>query len=489
MYMDRSNPRLRRHFEKPCNTGILDSFNCQGKDSSLNSEAVVMYYGLVREGKIADISFRTFGCSYSIAASSYVTVLAKGKKLFEAAAICGDDVEKELGVFPPGKKDSLNIALGAFHAMLSSYLSGMTSGDHLAANNNRIAVAMSGGLDSSMTAKLLHDEGLDIIGITMKIVPDDELHPKKRITSWMSSDVYSARKVSGILNIPHFTIDLSSDFNKKIITSFCDEYMQGRTPNPCVECNKYIKFGALIDAGKSLGAASMATGHYCLVEASDDGLYIVRKGKDRTKEQSYVFWKLDQSQLSRIRTPLGNHTKEEVRELSRDFLPQLEQKDESQDICFIAGESYHGFLKDRIKEAGSGNILDTKGRKIGEHRGFPYYTIGQRKGLGISHPRPLYVKEIIPEENIIIAGEKAELFQEKAQVKDVNFIKGAPPAGEFNAQVKIRYNSPAVEARIIIGEKGTARIFFKKKISSVTPGQSAVFYDGDILLGGSIIVC
>jgi tRNA-specific 2-thiouridylase len=283
-------------------------------------------------------------------------------------------------------------------------------------------------------------------------------------------------------------VDLSSDFNEKIINPFCDEYIQGRTPNPCVECNKYIKFGTLLDFGKSLGAGSIATGHYCQVEKCDDGTYIVRKGKDRSKEQSYVFWKLDQSQLSYIKTPLGNYTKEDVRELSREFLPKLGQKEESQDVCFIAGDNYHGFLKDRIKEAGIGNIIDTKGKKIGEHKGFPYYTIGQRKGLGISHPKPLYVKEIIPEDNIIIAGEKNELFQKEALVKDINFIKGSPPAQEFNAQVKIRYNSPAAKAKIITGEKGTARILFEKKISSVTPGQSAVFYDGDILLGGGIIV-
>ena len=157
--MNGLNPKLKKHFEKPCNTGIPDSYNCQGKDSSLNSGVVVMYYGLIQDGRIADIGFRTFGCSYSIAASSYMTVLAKDKKLFEAASISGDDVEKELGVFPPEKKDSLNVALGAFHSMLSEYLSIMTAGDHLTIKDNRIAVAMSGGLDSSMTAKLLQDEG------------------------------------------------------------------------------------------------------------------------------------------------------------------------------------------------------------------------------------------------------------------------------------------------------------------------------------------
>jgi tRNA-specific 2-thiouridylase len=339
-----------------------------------------------------------------------------------------------------------------------------------------------------MAAGLLKDQGYNVTGLTMKIIPDEDLPAEKRLTAWISSDIYSARRVCSSLGIPHFTIDLSRSFSEKIIDPFCNEYMHGRTPNPCVECNKYIKFGKLLDISKSLGAEYMATGHYCIIEKQPgSSSFIVKKGKDRSKEQSYVFWKLDQSQLSHMKTPLGDHTKDEVRKQSRGLLPFLEQSEESQDICFIRGDRYHGFLKERIKETGIGMILNTRGEHIGEHRGFPYYTIGQRKGLGISHPRPLYVIEIIPDKNIIIAGEKEELANDRAFLKDISFISGSPPSEKFNAHVKIRYNSPAVEAMIITGKERTAEVRFIKQVSSVTPGQSAVFYDGDILLGGGII--
>jgi tRNA-uridine 2-sulfurtransferase len=484
--MNTLNPAFKRHIEDPRNAGIPGSYNCIGKDSSLKSGTIVMYYGLIEDGKIKDIGFRTFGCSYSIAASSCVTVLAKGKALPDASRIWEEDIEEELGVFPENRKDSLNVALGAYHAMLSSYIESITDSDILP--DSGTAAAMSGGLDSSVAALMLVRKGLPVTGITMKVMPDDELEADKKVTSWMSKDIYSARRVCRALGIPHFTVDLSRDFEKKIIGPFCAEYLKGRTPNPCIECNRSIKFGILLDACRKLGAGNIATGHYCRVEKLDEsGTYMVRKGRDRSKEQSYVFWRLSQSQLSLIRTPLGELAKEEVRNMSGDLLPFLENRDESQDICFIAGDRYHGFLQKRIKETGKGRVLDTRGRQIGEHRGFPYYTIGQRKGLGISHPRPLYVKKIIPEENIIVAGEKEELFRDRAILTDISFIAGSPPADEFSAMVKIRYNSPEAEAVIKVGQQNTAKVFFKKKVSSVTPGQSAVFYDGDILLGGGII--
>jgi tRNA-uridine 2-sulfurtransferase len=484
--MNALNPAFKRHFEEPRNAGIPDLYNCIGRDSSLRSDATVIYYGLIEDRKIKDIGFRTFGCSYSIAASSCTTVLVKGKSIADASRIWEEDIEGELGIFPENRKDSLNVALGAFHAMLSSYIDNISYGAILPGGST--AAAMSGGLDSSMAASLLVHKGLPVTGITMKVLPDDELPLEKRITSWMSMDIYSARRVCRALGIPHFTVDLSREFEKKIIGPFCAEYLKGRTPNPCVECNRSIKFGTLLDACRKLGAGTMATGHYCRVEKPcESSSFMVRKGRDRSKEQSYVFWRLSQSQLSRISTPLGELTKEEVRNMSSDFLPFLENRDESQDICFIAGDRYHGFLQKRIKETGRGRILDTHGREIGEHRGFPYYTIGQRKGLGISHPRPLYVIKIIPEENIIVAGEKEELLRDRAALTDVNFIAGSPPADEFRALVKIRYNSPEEESVIKAGPQNTAKVFFKKKVSSVTPGQSAVFYDGDILLGGGII--
>lgn len=484
------NPRLIEHFERPRNAGKISDHNCKGKDSSLDSKIIIIYYALIRDGIIRDISFRTFGCSYSIAASSLITELAKGKDLFSAAKIWEKDIEERLGMFPPGKKISLQVALGAYHAMLSSYIPSLYEEKPFSEKESRIAVALSGGLDSSMAARILKDEGNEVAGLTMKIMPDDSPLPEKRVTSWMSSDIYSARSVCSLLGIPHFTVDLSASFDKDIVKFFCSEYLKGRTPNPCVECNKLIKFGKLLETARILGAKYIATGHYCSVERKPgNGLFTVRKGKDLSKEQSYVFWKLDQSQLSRIKTPLGGYTKDEVRLKSRDLLASLEERDESQDICFIPNNSYQDFLKSRISDPGSGKILDKKGKKIGEHRGIPYYTIGQRRGLGVSHVRPLYVMKIIPEENVIIAGEKDELLRDSAVLKDVNFISGRTPPGEFKAEVKIRYNSPPAMARITMQEKDRAKAIFEKPVSSVTPGQSAVFYEGDMLLGGGVITC
>ena len=486
--MNKQNPIFKRHFENPSNAGILRGHNCRGKDSSLFSGAVVIFYGLISKRKIQDISFRTFGCSHTIAASSLITVLAKGRDLYHAAEISEDDIEKELGIFPDNKKDSLRVSIGAFHDLLSSYIRERLQDEPFKEKENLVATAMSGGLDSSLAARLLNDKGYDVIGITMKIIPGENLPPQKRITSQVSSDIYSAGKVCRSIGIPHFVIDLTSRFNENIIGPFCSEYIRGRTPNPCVECNKLIKFGILLEISISMGAAYIATGHYCLVEKGPDkSQFTVKKGKDKIKEQSYVFWKLDQEQLSRIKTPLGSFTKKEVKKKAEQLFPFLKHRGESQDICFIDGGRYHKFLQNKIKDIGKGKILDSRGKHIGDHRGFPYYTIGQRRGLGISHPRPLYVLKIIPEKNILIAGEKEELLMGTATVKDTSFISGEPPSSRFMAEVKIRYNSPAQMAEVIIGKDNTAEIHFKRKVSSVTPGQSAVFYDGDIMLGGGII--
>jgi len=487
--MKESNPILKLHFEDPQNAGILKQYNCLGKDSSLTSGATVIYYGFVKDGIIKDISFRAFGCSYLIAASSFITTLAKNRKFLNASKISKKEIEEKPGSLPAGKKDSLNVAIGAFYNMLSSYMPSLVKNKLYPEKDNRIAVAMSGGIDSSMAAKILKDKGFDLIGITMKIVPDDILPPKKHITSWMTTDIESARKICHILGIPHIVIDLSDSFEEKIIGPFCNAYLEGKTPNPCIECNKLIKFGLLLQNCCSLGAKYMATGHYCQIEKDiASQTFKVRKGRDPLKDQSYVFWKLDQSRLMHIKTPIGAFTKEQIKKKSRDFLPSLEEKDESQDICFIAEDRYQDFLNKKTGKIKKGKILNSKGEYLGDHRGFPYYTIGQRKGLGISHSGPLYVKKIIPEKNQIIVGEMEELIQNHAYLEDINFISGEPPSKEFNADVKIRYSSPGVPAKIVLGEGNTAIVYFEKSVSSVTPGQSAVFYNGDILLGGGVII-
>ncbi len=487
--MNESNPILKLHFENPQNTGILKRYNCLGKDNSLTHGTTIIYYGLLEDGIIKDISFRAFGCSYSIAASSFITTLAKNKNFLLAAKISKNDIEKKLGNFPTSKKDSLNVAVGAFYNMLSSYMPDLVKNKLYPEEENKIAVAMSGGIDSSVAAKILKDKSFDLIGFTMKITPDDILPSKKRITSWMTTDIESARRVCDILDIPHLVIDLSDSFEEKIIGPFCNAYLEGKTPNPCIECNKLIKFGLLLQNCRSLGAKYIATGHYCQVERDNKSqAFTVKKGSDSLKDQSYVFWKLDQSRLMHIKTPIGAFTKKQIKEKSRDLLSFLEERKESQDICFIAGDRYQDFLNKRSGEIKKGKILNTKGEYIGDHHGFPYYTIGQRKGLGISHSGPLYVKKIIPEKNQIIVGEMEELVQNRAYLEDINFISGKPSSKEFAADVKIRYSSSCVPAKIVLDEDNKAIVYFNKKVSSITPGQSAVFYNGDTLLGGGIII-
>jgi tRNA-specific 2-thiouridylase len=354
--------------------------------------------------------------------------------------------------------------------------------------NKRVAVAMSGGIDSSMAAKVLKDEGYQIIGVTMKILPDDHSRKEPDKTCCSAEDIENAKTVCRKLRIQHFVIDLVSPFEEKIINSFCFEYRHGRTPNPCVDCNKYIKFGSLLKKIKELGASYIATGHYCIVEKSPDtGLFEIKKGADVNKDQSYLFWRLDQEQLSKIKTPLGRLYKESILRESKKIFPFLKRKNESQDICFIQGDNYHSFLKSKINNIKKGNIIDIRGNIIGVHKGYPFYTVGQRKGLGISHPRPLYVKEIDPVKNIIVAGEVKDLKKKTLKIKDINFTAGRLPAKRFKSMLKIRYNFRETPAEVEITGKSTANIMFTEPQIAVTPGQSAVFYNDDILIGGGII--
>jgi tRNA-uridine 2-sulfurtransferase len=475
-------------FLDPENTGILSNYNCSGKDSSLLSAETVIYYCLIKNGIIKEISYRAFGCSILISISNFIAGIAKNRTFFDAAKISKADIKKKFPDALNDHVDSVNVALGAFRNMLSSYIPLLAGEGKYPEKESTAAVAMSGGTDSSIAAKILKEKGYNLIGVTMKIIPDHVLPPEKRVTSWVSSDIESAAIACGLLDIPHLIIDLRDTFKEKIIKPFCRSYIEGRTPNPCIDCNKYIKFGRLLEICRKLGAKYMATGHYCIIEKNDkDNSFLIRKGIDRLKEQSYFLWKLTRSQISHIKTPLGFFTKEDIKKKLKDFYGFTGPEEESQDICFIKGKSYHELLSSCAEKIKKGKIMDIQGKYLGEHRGFPYYTIGQRRGLGISHSEPLYVKKIIPEKNIIIVSEKKDLISKSTLIESVNFISGKPPSKEFTADVKIRYNSKPVPAKISIAENSTAIINFKNPAESLTPGQSAVFYNDDILLGGGII--
>lgn len=344
----------------------------------------------------------------------------------------------------------------------------------------KIAVAMSGGVDSSVTAALLKKEGHIVIGITMLVVPEDEA--RGTIASETASQVAEA------LGIKHHVLDLRSIFADRIISKFCEQYSLGRTPNPCVQCNKYIKFGVLYEKARELGAEMMATGHYARIEKrSTDGRLLLLKGIDRRRDQSYFLYDLTQEQLSHTFFPLGNLTKNSVKEIAAEMKLPVSNS-ESREICFIPDNNYSRFLRKHSSSSTKpGVIKDINGNALGEHRGIINYTIGQRKRLGIAAKQPLYVVAIDSETNKVVVGEKKDIYSSVCIVANVNWIATSELTKAIQGRAKIRYLHPEAEAVLTPDSRGRVRIKFSEPQMAVTPGQSAVFYDGDVVLGGGII--
>jgi tRNA-specific 2-thiouridylase len=348
----------------------------------------------------------------------------------------------------------------------------------------KIAVAMSGGVDSSVAAALLKKEGHEVFGVTML------LRPFSREESPDNFPATDARKVAEKLGIPHHVIDLREDFNRTVIADFCREYSRGRTPNPCVLCNPVIKFGKLWEKARELGADCMATGHYARIEKDkDNGKLLLKRGRDRLKDQSYFLCRLTREQLARTIFPLGGMVKEEVKKIAEEMDLPTASRRESQEICFISEDNYAAFLREHIGgEIKPGPIIDSQGKILGEHQGIPFYTVGQRKGLGIPAGSSLYVTAIDADRNAIVVGTKEETYTDGLAADNLNWIGGAWPELPAKMKAVIRHRHPGVEAIVSSPDKKTVLVNFKEPQAAVTPGQTVVFYDGDTVTGCGTII-
>ena len=352
----------------------------------------------------------------------------------------------------------------------------------------RVLVGMSGGIDSSATCIMLQEQGYEVVGVTMRTwdVASQFASPEQEEPNF----ILEARALAQKLGIEHHVADVREEFKQVIVKYFIDEYMQGRTPNPCVMCNPLFKERLLCEWADKTGCAWISTGHYCRLEKRNDNLYIVA-GDDVTKDQSYFLWRLPQDILRRFLFPLGNYTKQEVREYLREKGFEAKAKDgESMEVCFIEGD-YRDFLRQQIPDIdtkiGPGYFVDNKGVKIGQHKGFPYYTIGQRKGLGIALGHPAHVLRINAEKNTVMLGTADDLKTEYMLVEDAMIIDKQELLSCENLTIRIRYRSKPIPCQVRPLENGQMLVRFLSEASAIAPGQSAVFYDGQRVLGGAFI--
>lgn len=369
-------------------------------------------------------------------------------------------------------------------------------------SKGKVLMAMSGGIDSTVAALMLHHSGYEVVGITMKTWDyATSVGNSHKETGCCNLDSFNDARAAAVQHgFPHFILDIREEFGNAVIENFVEEYIAGRTPNPCVMCNTHIKWRALLKRANAMNCDYIATGHYAQVHLHENarpdgtvgrGRYFIRKGIDQTKDQSYVLWGLQQDLLSRTLFPLGTYRKTAIRQMANDFgYPELAKKSESYEICFVPDNDYRGFLKRKVagleEKVSGGFFVDKAGKILGPHKGYPFYTIGQRKGLDIAIGKPAYVTEIIPETNTIVLGDEEDLNRSEMKVSGINWVKYDDVPEGMEAITKIRYKDTGAFSNLYSYEKGV-KVRFYEDVKGIAPGQSAVFYENDDVIGGGII--
>lgn len=357
--------------------------------------------------------------------------------------------------------------------------------------HGKVLVAMSGGIDSTVVALMLHEQGYEVIGITMKTWDYASSGGSKKETGCCNLDSFNDARAAAVHHgFPHYILDIRDEFGDFVVDNFVEEYLSGRTPNPCVMCNTHIKWRALLKRANAMDCGFIATGHYAKVR-EENGRHIISKGIDETKDQSYVLWGLQQDLLGRTILPLGGFRKTAIRQMAHDFgYPELAKKSESYEICFVPDNDYRGFLKRNVEgleeRVMGGSFVDKNGKILGQHKGYPFYTIGQRKGLDITFGKPVFVTAIDPNTNTVVLGDEEDLMKKEMKVAKMNYIKYAGIEDGMEATIRIRYKDMG-SAGILHNNSTGIHVSFYENAKGIAPGQSAVFYEGDDVIGGGII--
>ena len=354
----------------------------------------------------------------------------------------------------------------------------------------KVAVGMSGGVDSSVAAYLLKEQGYDVIGVTMQIWQDeDPLAQAENGGCCGLSAVDDARRVADMLDIPYYVLNFKREFKKNVIDYFMEEYMHARTPNPCIACNRYVKWEALLNRAMELGCDYIATGHYARVCKLQNGRYALKKSATARKDQTYALYNLTQEQLSRTLMPVGEYEKEEIRQIAERIGLLVANKPDSQEICFIPDHDYAGYIKRETgKEFKKGNFVDMDGKILGQHKGIIHYTVGQRKGLGLSLGKPAFVVEIRPETNEVVIGTNEDTFCDTLVADNVNLMAVPDFKDGMEVTAKIRYSHQGAACKITMIEEDRVLCKFSEPVRAITPGQAVVFYDDDVVVGGATII-